>query len=191
MPSFHANAKEAAELVQSAWNTDCQEMADMILSWIPEGWQAQRDVLLKEEGAAMREKLLANSHYSQLTKAVDLLEEWKRLMRQLSNDGGGMGSLELETSKQMAHALLNGRETLQIIYALYVILKVTGAMDNRKQRMQQATKYESELSNVALGLSLKERLKELKAGKVPEVPAPPAAPSVDGSDGVDAPNLGS
>ena len=128
--SMVGTANALCDEIVKTWELDATDICDLLAGWTPPGWQCKRDSIMEAGGKDVRDLLITNAHYSQMTKAVDLIEEWKKQLKAINNIGCG-AKVSPDVLKKITSSIADGRETLSFTYALYVFVVQVFGLDPR------------------------------------------------------------
>ena len=141
------------------WVASASELAELLISWTINTWEAKCDGILDGENQELVKSMLENTDLTRCGRGAVVLNDWNVLLRTIHGDGCG-GVYTSEDCKFWQTAVRNASAYCEMTAALHEILNVIPAIANRNHRKAAARSFKGRCK-IRLGKTLSEALESL------------------------------
>ena len=178
---FTAATHEAINNWLETWRAHLADLSTLVESYVPTGWEACKDTILREESAEMLQKLIRNPKLSAMGKSSTLLSSWKKLYKQACCVEGLAPLAYVEHFVTWTRVEKDAMECFRFSMDCQMVCQELPSIRNNNKRMGKAKQFKAERHHAQIGKDLAGRLDRLIDGSWPEKDA-----NDDGTAPVDA-----
>ena len=153
--------QELASGIIAEWVASASELAELVISWTINTWEATCDDMLDDENQELVKSMLENTDFTRCGRGATVLNDWRVLLRTIHGDGCG-GVYTSEECKCWQTAVRNASAYCEMTAALHEILNIIPAIVNRNHRKAAARSFKGSCK-IRLGKTLSEALESLLA----------------------------
>ena len=125
--------QELASGIIAEWVASASELAELVISWTINTWEAKCDDILDDENQELVKSMLENTDFTRCGRGATVLNDWRVLLRTIHGDGCG-GVYTSEECKCWQTAVRNASAYCEMTAALHEILNIIPAIVNRHQQ---------------------------------------------------------